>query len=318
MPGRGNLYHFKLTKDKHFFAPEADAHCKQGCLRSSQLRTPHLSKPPSNCENKNVKLNLNDTYNRELPADAVTQNYVRQVPNAAFSYVAPTVPKSPSLIHYSPQMMAEVGLIEHDAGGAEFLKVFSGVSVYPDTKPFAMCYGAHQFGNWAGQLGDGRAINLFEVEHDGSHWTLQLKGAGKTPYSRGADGLAVLRSSIREYLCSEAMFHLGVPTTRALSLVLTGDDVLRDMFYDGNADYEKGAIVCRAAPSFIRFGNFQIFAVRQDFENLKRLTDYTIRHFYPHLGEPNKETYIEFFREICEKTLNLMIEVGSASALFTA
>ena len=255
-----------------------------------------------------MKLNLNDTFNRELPADAVSENYVRQVPNAAFSYVAPTVPKRPSLVHYSPQMLAAVGLAEQDAHGEEFLKVFSGVSVYPDTKPFAMCYGGHQFGNWAGQLGDGRAINLFEVEHENRHWALQLKGAGKTPYSRGADGLAVLRSSIREYLCSEAMFHLGVPTTRALTLVLTGDDVLRDMFYDGNADYEKGAIVCRAAPSFVRFGNFQMFAVRQDFENLKKLTDYTIRHFYPHLGAPNKETYIEFFREISEKTLDLMID----------
>jgi serine/tyrosine/threonine adenylyltransferase len=103
------------------------------------------------------------------------------------------------------------------------------------------------------------------------------------------------------------MFHLGVPTTRALSIVLTGDDVLRDMLYNGNAAYEKGAIVCRVAPSFIRFGNFQIFAWREDLENLKKLTDYTIKHFYPHLGEPSKETYIEFFREIAEKTLDLMI-----------
>ncbi len=92
-----------------------------------------------------------------------------------------------------------------------------------------MCYGGHQFGHWAGQLGDGRAINLCEVEHNTKNWALQLKGAGKTPYSRTADGLAVLRSSIREYLCSEAMFHLGVPTTRALSLALTGNEVLRDV-----------------------------------------------------------------------------------------
>ncbi len=254
-----------------------------------------------------MKLNLNDTFNKELPADPNTENRVRQVMNAAFSYVTPTKPKNPSLIHVSPNMLEAVGLTEKDAKSEQFLKVFSGAEIYPGTNPFAMAYAGHQFGNWAGQLGDGRAINLFEVNHKDQQWALQLKGAGKTPYSRGADGLAVLRSSIREYLCSEAMFHLGVPTTRALSLALTGDDVLRDMLYDGNPEFEKGAIVCRVAPSFVRFGNFEIFAWRQDLENLKKLTDYTIEHFYPHLGKPSKETYVEFFREIFERTLDLMI-----------
>ncbi len=254
-----------------------------------------------------MKFNLKDTFNRELPADSITQNYVRQVRNAAFSDVNPTLPKNPSLIHFSPQMIENIGLNEIDAKSKEFLDIFSGKEIYPDTKPFAMCYGGHQFGSWAGQLGDGRAINLFEVSHNNQQWALQLKGAGKTPYSRGADGLAVLRSSIREYLCSEAMFHLGVPTTRALSLMLSGDDVLRDMLYNGNAEYEKGAIVCRVAPTFIRFGNFQIFMAQQDVANLKKLADYTIRHFFPQLGEPSKETYIEFFREVCERTLDLII-----------
>lgn len=254
-----------------------------------------------------MNLNLNDTFNIELPADPNTENRVRQVPNAAFSYVIPTKPKNPSVIHVSPQMLEAVGLSEEDARSEEFLNVFSGAEIYPDTKPFAMCYAGHQFGNWAGQLGDGRAINLFEVNHNNNQWALQLKGAGKTPYSRGADGLAVLRSSIREYLCSEAMFHLGVPTTRALSLALSGDDVWRDILYNGNPAFEKGAIVCRVAPSFIRFGNFQIFMAQQDTENLKKLADYTIKHFFPHLGEPSKETYINFFREVCERTLDLMI-----------
>lgn len=254
-----------------------------------------------------MKLNLNDTFNRELPADSITENYLRQVPNACFSFVTPAVPGNPSPVHYSPEMLEAVGLTEADANTEEFLNIFSGKAVFPETNPFAMCYGGHQFGSWAGQLGDGRAINLFEVNHRDRQWALQLKGSGRTPYSRGADGLAVLRSSIREYLCSEAMFHLGVPTTRALSLVLTGDPVMRDMLYNGNPQLEKGAIVCRVAPSFVRFGNFQILAVRQDFENLKRLTDYTIRHFYPALGEPNKAAYIGFFREITEKTLDLMI-----------
>jgi uncharacterized protein YdiU (UPF0061 family) len=254
-----------------------------------------------------MKLNLNDTFNQKLPADPNTENRVRQVYNAAFSYVTPRVPSKPTLIHVSPQMIEAIGLNEVDAKSEQFLNVFSGKEIYPKTNPYAMTYAGHQFGNWAGQLGDGRAINLFEVNHNNRQWALQLKGAGKTPYSRGADGLAVLRSSIREYLCSEAMFYLGVPTTRALSLVLTGDEVLRDMLYNGNAEYEKGAIVCRVAPSFLRFGNFQIFTWRDDLENLKKLTDYTINHFYPHLGKPNKETYIEFFREVVEKTLDLMI-----------
>src|SRR5690606_6837976 len=115
------------------------------------------------------------------------------------------------------------------------------------------------FGHWAGQLGDGRAINLGEIRNaEGQHWTLQLKGAGPTPFSRQADGRAVLRSSLREYVCSEAMHALGVPTTRALSLVLTGESVVRDMFYDGHPAPEPGAIVCRVAPSFVRFGNFEL------------------------------------------------------------
>lgn len=254
-----------------------------------------------------MKLNLKDTFNQELPADTNTENRVRQVSNAAFSYVTPRIPGKPSVIHVSPQMLEAVGLTEADAKSEAFLNVFSGKEIYPETKPYAMAYAGHQFGNWAGQLGDGRAINLFEVNYNEQQWALQLKGAGKTPYSRGADGLAVLRSSIREYLCSEAMFHLGVPTTRALSLVLTGDEVLRDMLYNGNAAYEKGAIVCRVSPSFIRFGNFQIFTWRDDLENLKKLTDYTIRHFYLHLGEPSKDTYVEFFREVVTRTLDLVI-----------
>ena len=122
--------------------------------------------------------------------------------------------------------------------------LFSGNAVTADMDPHAMCYGGHQFGNWAGQLGDGRAINLGQVTGiDSNSYMLQLKGAGPTPYSRSGDGRAVLRSSIREYLCSEAMHHLGVPTTRALSLCSTGDNVVRDMFYDGNLSEEIGAVL---------------------------------------------------------------------------
>jgi len=167
----------------------------------------------------------------------------------------------------------------------------------------AMAYGGHQFGNWAGQLGDGRAIGLGEViSSKGDRFALQLKGAGPTPYSRSGDGLAVMRSSIREFLCSEAMHHLGVPTTRALSLVATGDQVMRDMFYDGNAALEPGAIVCRVAPSFVRFGSFQLPASRGDTELLRAIADHSVTRFFPHLGAPSPDAYAAMFSEIASST----------------
>lgn len=254
-----------------------------------------------------MRLNISDTFNKELPSDSNTENTRRQVFEATHSYVSPKLPSNPKLIHASEEMTEAIGLEQKDINSKAFLDIFSGGSTYPKTKPFAMAYAGHQFGNWAGQLGDGRAINLFEVNHKNKRWAIQLKGSGETPYSRQGDGLAVLRSSIREYLCSEAMFHLGVPTTRALSLMLSGDDVLRDMLYDGNADYEKGAIVSRVAPTFIRFGNFELFAARKDIKNLKKLTDYTIKYFYPELGIPSKEIYIKFFKEVSSRTLDMII-----------
>ena len=128
-----------------------------------------------------------------------------------------------------------------------------------------------------------------------------------TPYSRTADGLAVLRSSIREFLCSEAMFHLGVPTTRALSLISTGEQVVRDMFYDGHPKEEPGAVVCRMAPSFIRFGSFQIQAAENDIPRLKQLVDYTIRTDFPHLGQPSKAVYLQWIRQVCRTTAEMII-----------
>lgn len=254
-----------------------------------------------------MKLNINDTFNRELPSDSNINNTRRQVPMATHSYVTPKVPTQPKLIHVSQEMAEAIGLDSEKLNSEEFLAVFSGSKIFPKTRPYAMAYAGHQFGAWAGQLGDGRAINLFEVVHNNKRWAIQLKGSGETPYSRQGDGLAVLRSSIREYLCSEAMHHLGVPTTRALSLMLSGDQVLRDMLYDGNADYEKGAIVCRVSPTFIRFGNFELFAARNDYKNLKQLTDYTIKYFYPDLGKPSKDTYIKFFKEVSQRTLETIV-----------
>ena len=254
-----------------------------------------------------MKLNIQDTFNKELPADPNTSDTRRQVLEACYSFVTPRVPTKPSLVHVSKEMATELGIPGEELSATHFLEVFSGTNVLEGTQPYAMCYGGHQFGHWAGQLGDGRAINLCEVVHNGNRWALQLKGAGATPYSRTADGLAVLRSSIREHLCSEAMYHLGVPTTRSLSLCLSGDEVLRDIMYNGNAAYEKGAIVCRVSPSFIRFGNFQIFASRKDFTNLKKLTDYTIRHFFTEIKTEGKDKYIAFFNAVLDRTLEMIV-----------
>lgn len=254
-----------------------------------------------------MNLQVDNSFIRELPADTILENDTRQVSEACYSYTQPTPCSHPQVVHISEDMLSELGLSVPYSHSPEFLSLISGNALYPNTHPYAMCYGGHQFGHWAGQLGDGRAINLFEIISDNHRWTLQLKGAGKTPYSRDGDGLAVLRSSIREYLCSEAMYHLGVPTTRALSLVTTGDPVLRDILYNGNAAYESGAIVCRVAPSFIRFGNFQILAARKEYEILRKLTDYTIHYFYPHIHGKNKESYLQFFEEISMKTMDMIV-----------
>ena len=256
---------------------------------------------------QNLKIGgeVSNIFTEKLPADPENKNFTRQVHKACYSETYPTSTKQPSMIHFNEDLAAELNLESENR--EELLKLFTGNANLEGFLPYAMCYGGHQFGNWAGQLGDGRAINIGEVKGKSGVQTLQLKGAGKTPYSRGADGLAVLRSSIREYLCSEAMHHLGVPTTRALSLALTGDEVLRDVMYNGNSAYEKGAVVCRVAPSFIRLGNFEIFTSRQDLETLKTLLDFTISQYFAHLGEPSKETYLKFFAEVSEKTLDLMM-----------
>jgi uncharacterized protein YdiU (UPF0061 family) len=253
-------------------------------------------------------LAFDNRFIRELPADSEPANYCRQVFNACYSFVTPRKTSAPQLVSYSKEIVQLLGLAEESCQTPLFTEVFTGNALLPGMQPHAFCYGGHQFGQWAGQLGDGRAINLGEaVNPQGQRFTLQLKGAGKTPYSRHADGLAVLRSSVREFLCSEAMHHLGVPTTRALSLCLTGDTVMRDMFYDGNPKSEPGAVVCRVAPSFTRFGSFQIFAARADKALLKQLVDYTIRTDFPHLGEPCRDVYLAWFAEICISTAKLIV-----------
>ena len=248
----------------------------------------------------------------ELPGDPDDRNLRRQVAAAAYSQVVPTPVARPTTLTVSPEVMADLGLSPALATTEDFAAVFAGNRLPRGAKPFAMNYGGHQFGNWAGQLGDGRAIALGEVvDAAGRRQTLQLKGAGPTPYSRSADGRAVLRSSIREFLCSEAMHHLGIPTTRALALVATGDAVVRDVMYDGNPAPEPGAIVCRVAPSFVRFGTFQLPAARGDVELLRRLVEFTIRNDFPHLWRDGVDVVTlvpEWFTEVCRRTASLIVD----------
>ena len=250
-----------------------------------------------------TKLTFDNAFVRELPADSEQDSRPRPVLGALYSRVQPTPVASPKVVAWSSEMARTLGLDAADMESPAFAQVLGGNALLDGMEPFAANYGGHQFGVWADQLGDGRAISLGEVlTRAGERWELQLKGAGRTPYSRGADGRAVLRSSIREFLCSEAMHHLGVPTTRALSLVVTGDAVVRDMFYDGRPQEEPGAIVCRVAPSFIRFGNFELPAARGDILLLKRLVDFTIARDYPALRGEGEPLYAAWFAQVCERT----------------
>ncbi|MDQ5848639.1 MAG: YdiU family protein [Pseudomonadota bacterium] len=242
-------------------------------------------------------LRFENTFVRELPADPVLANIPRQVSNACYTRVDPTPVKAPRLLAWSDAMGERLGITRPASATALAAEVLGGNRVLPGMRPYAARYGGHQFGHWAGQLGDGRAITLGEfLDRDDARQELQLKGAGRTPYSRTADGRAVLRSSLREFMCSEAMHHLGVPTTRALSLVATGEEVIRDMFYDGHPAPEPGAIVCRVSPSFERFGNFQIHAAHNELDALRRLADYVIREHFPGLS------YKGWFHEVCRRT----------------
>ncbi|MEM9563015.1 MAG: YdiU family protein [Actinomycetota bacterium] len=249
-----------------------------------------------------------------LPVDPSTEIRPRQVVGALSSRVRPVNPSAPVLVADAREVAEELGLAPELWTDHRDLmaRVLTGDRLLPGMDPHAANYGGHQFGNWAGQLGDGRAIALGElVTPDGGRQTLQLKGAGPTPYSRGADGFAVLRSSVREFLCSEAMHHLGVPTTRALSLAVTGDKVVRDMFYDGNPRPEPGAIVCRVAPSFIRFGSFQLPASRQDDGLLAALADFTIEEYFADIAAEHQEgtpdRYAAFFAEVARTTLAMVL-----------
>lgn len=255
-----------------------------------------------------LSLRFDNRFLREMPGDPLRTNTRRQVLGACWSPVQPTPVAAPTLLAHSREMAASLGMTEDAVRDPSFAAVFGGNALLEGMEPFAACYGGHQFGQWAGQLGDGRAISLGEVlTAEGARWELQLKGAGPTPYARGADGRAVLRSSIREFLCSEAMHHLGIPTTRALSVVTTGEQVLRDMFYDGRPELEPGAVVCRVAPSFLRFGNFEILTARGEQALLRQLVDFTIARDFPGIDPADPERIARWYREICARTARMIV-----------
>jgi uncharacterized protein YdiU (UPF0061 family) len=253
-------------------------------------------------------MNLKDITNnftKLFPGDFSGDLMQRQTSDVLFSTVEPADFDKTELIDFNESLSIEIGLgkLENDIG-------FLAAQNLPENiESYATAYAGHQFGNWAGQLGDGRAIYAGEIINGNHQTEIQWKGAGATPYSRHADGRAVLRSSIREYLMSEAMFHLDVPTTRALSLSKTGEDVIRDIQYSGNPQKEQGAVVARTAESFLRFGHFELLSARKQDDLLKQLADYTIGNFYTEINsENNPNKYIDWFQAICDRTLKMIID----------
>lgn len=209
--------------------------------------------------------------------------------------------RDPVLVHASPSAAALIDLSPQDFANPAFARAFSGHDAIPGFDALATVYAGHQFGSFVPQLGDGRALTIAEIRNQkGETWDIQLKGAGKTPYSRFADGRAVMRSSIREYLASEAMAALGIPTTRALALIATNEGVVRETF-------EPGAVVARLAPSFLRFGHFEFYHARGLTDDVKALADHIIETWYPDIA-PREDRYEAFFTEIVARTARLMAD----------
>ncbi|WP_083598805.1 protein adenylyltransferase SelO [Massilia sp. CF038] len=232
----------------------------------------------------------------DLPFD----NAFAALPPAFFTRLMPTPLPAPYFVAASPSAAALVGLDAEKLKDAELVAVFTGNHVPPRAKPLAAVYSGHQFGVWAGQLGDGRAILLGELPGPDGPMEIQLKGAGLTPYSRMGDGRAVLRSSIREFLCSEAMAALGIPTTRALMITGSDKPIMRETV-------ETSAVATRMAPSFVRFGSFEHWFYRDHPEELRILADYVIDAFYPALrSQPNP--YKALLAEVTRRTARLIAQ----------
>ncbi len=238
---------------------------------------------------------------RTLETLSFDNTYAR-LPPAFYAKLNPTPFKAPPyLVHANPAAAELIDLDSAQLTRPEFTALFGGSALAPGMEPLAMLYSGHQFGVYVPQLGDGRAILLGEATNErGERWDLQLKGAGMTPFSRDGDGRAVLRSTIREYLCCAAMRGLGVPTTQALCLVGSGDKVYREQI-------ETGAMLVRMAPCHVRFGTFEVFYYRKQHEHLKILADYVIDQHFPHLRDAG-EKYARFFTEVVGRTAKLIAQ----------
>jgi len=246
--------------------------------------------------------NLAAQLNKPLSLEQLRfSNSFAKLPPDFYSRVLPTPLGEPYLISFNSAAAALIELDATEAARADFPVIFNGDKLLQGSEPLAMLYSGHQFGHYVSQLGDGRAIVLGEVmTSTGARWELQLKGGGQTPYSRAGDGRAVLRSTVREYLCSEAMHGLGIPTTRALCIVGSDEEVYRESI-------ESGAMLLRMAPSHVRFGSFESFYYRNQDAHLRTLADYVIEHHYPEfLDQP--DCYLALYREVAVRTAKLIAQ----------
>lgn len=232
------------------------------------------------------------------------KNTFAELPDLFHSEHTPKALKDEFLIHYNSIVADMIGLDSSEGERNDLLDVFTFSKSYSknpfsDFNPVAACYAGHQFGHFVSRLGDGRAILIAQFRDEKNQpWDLQLKGAGPTLYSRGSDGRAVLRSSIREYLCSAAMHGLGIPTTHALYLSNSREEIYREQI-------EPGAMVMRVAPSHIRFGSFEYYFYSQRYDDLKILTDYVIEQYFPHLLN-EKNPCLSFLNEVIQSTAKLI------------
>jgi len=222
-------------------------------------------------------------------------NSFARLPELFYSNVKPVPLAGAHLASINHDVAALLELEGIDLNDPEHLAAFSGKTLLPGMQPIAQCYAGHQFGGFVPRLGDGRAILLGELDtNNNGKWDLQIKGSGPTPYSRGADGRAVLRSTIREYLCSEAMHNLGIPSSRSLCIIGSEEEVYREQI-------EPGAMLLRVAPSHVRFGSFEYYYYSNRFDHIQTLADYVIDSGYPELADED-ERYIKLLREVIRRT----------------
>jgi uncharacterized protein YdiU (UPF0061 family) len=226
-------------------------------------------------------------------------NTYARLPEAFYARVNPARVPKPELIVWNSDLARRLGTQDEHPSHRQLAEIFSGQRLLPGSEPIAMAYAGHQFGSFVPRLGDGRALLLGEVlDASGRRYDIQLKGSGKTPFSRRGDGKAPLGPVLREYIVSEALHHLGMPTTRSLAAVKTGEPVYREKAL-------PGAILTRVASSHIRVGTFEYFASRQDLDNLRRLTDYAIQRHFPEI-ENDSQAHPSFFRRVGQAQVELV------------